>query len=1111
MKCILYSPSSAALNFPFRLVSTPAIFMLLALSTGVFAAEIPAAEAKTGSNLSIAGDDEPLTDAEFPFIHDPEAWKRMLEDNPLYGHAKTLDELVAGFNDPPAAFRPAPLWVWNDDLQEDELVRQLEEFKAKGYGGVFVHPRPGLITPYLSDRWLKLWRLTADTCRKLDLVPYIYDENSYPSGFAGGLVPEAWPESRQVILRRDLVTADALDRLEVTDRTLALFRVSGEDGAERIRLTVNPDGVTGSVTVSGLSNRRFLWKGDPFEGGVGFRTILNRNCRIDDVRITQSLPGGTTKVLLDDDFERSELGPWWIIETLVPGVKDPSLTARIEDGALVLTHDGSMNDAWIRPDVDEPFEGRTTVFEFTVVERFGQRDCNPALAVGARAFRSDETSGVMLVDITGMDPAFIHGMEKGVWKSGLAEALPASRERSGHPRASDRDSGPAFQRIPLPHLTKGERRAFAELNLTEATYLHYHMGQGGTSPWYGGTFFVDLLKPGVGDTFLDITLGAYDKILNDLYGEVMPACFTDEPHVAGGWTPTLPERFEALHGYDLLAHLPSLHFETGPWRKVRHDFRATVLDLYLGNFVAPYAEACESRGIAFTGHVWEHGWPGVSHGPDVMSFNAFQQMPGIDCLMNRYSEGPHAQFGNWRASMEIKSIANQFGRVRTLCEAYGASGWETTFQDIKRIADWLVVGGVNLINPHLAYYTIRGARKSDHPSSYSYHEPWWEGFGLYGDYTGRICWAAAAGDELCDLLVIEPTTTAWLYDGGASTGADLRAVGEVFQSFVTELAAEGVAYDLGSEPVMARAGSVSKGRLRVGLRDYRTVILPPGLHNLESTTLDLLERFLREGGKILSCVAAPPYENGRPSGRATALRAAAGRQWIDWPKEGKGPNPVLNLPLMEFTAIYNPPILVEAAQPRGGRLYRMVRRLEDGYLLFVVNTSLETGAAGTIHAAARDALWLRAECGAIVRPPFLRQDVHPSGDTGIAFPFRLAPGGSALFVFSFADRESAKNRVLKKTLSRFENDTPALGFRGRTTTTRTGQAGLGQPEPSDPRGEAFRDEGPPRGSERPLSGLHGSRGEGRAARGALPVRRTDPDLPGSRPGSKRMGSRRAVP
>ena len=54
---------------------------------------------------------------------------------------------------------------------------------------VWVHPRPGLMTPYLTPDWFRLWHVALDEAGELDMNVWIYDENSYPSGFAGGWVP----------------------------------------------------------------------------------------------------------------------------------------------------------------------------------------------------------------------------------------------------------------------------------------------------------------------------------------------------------------------------------------------------------------------------------------------------------------------------------------------------------------------------------------------------------------------------------------------------------------------------------------------------------------------------------------------------------------------------------------------------------------------------------------------------------------------------------------------------------------------------------------------------------------------------------------------------------
>jgi hypothetical protein len=90
-------------------------------------------------------------------------------------------------------------------------------------------------------------------------------------------------------------------------------------------------------------------------------------------------------------------------------------------------------------------------------------------------------------------------------------------------------------------------------------------------------------------------------------------------------------------------------------------------------------------------------------------------------------------------------VANQLGAARTLCEAYGAGGWDLRFEDMKRIGDWIHVLGVNTLNEHLSYITIRGARKRDHPQSFSYHEPWWKDYHM-------MAWASIYSGLLLDSI-----------------------------------------------------------------------------------------------------------------------------------------------------------------------------------------------------------------------------------------------------------------------------------------------------------------------------------------------------------------------
>ncbi len=120
----------------------------------------------------------------------------------------SLEELREKFVSPGKEFATAPLWVWNDLLTEAQVRSTLQDLHAQRVDQAFVHPRPGLATPYLSEDWFALWRAALDEAKKNDMRIWIYDENSYPSGFAGGFVPDAMPESRGCGL--DVATYDSL-------------------------------------------------------------------------------------------------------------------------------------------------------------------------------------------------------------------------------------------------------------------------------------------------------------------------------------------------------------------------------------------------------------------------------------------------------------------------------------------------------------------------------------------------------------------------------------------------------------------------------------------------------------------------------------------------------------------------------------------------------------------------------------------------------------------------------------------------------------------------------------------------------------------------------------
>ena len=85
-------------------------------------------------------------------------------------------------------FGVCPFWFWNDKLSAGELVRQLKMMKNSGVSGFFIHARNGNKVPYLSSNWMQYVKTVIEKAKELGLKAWLYDEDNWPSGYAGGAV-----------------------------------------------------------------------------------------------------------------------------------------------------------------------------------------------------------------------------------------------------------------------------------------------------------------------------------------------------------------------------------------------------------------------------------------------------------------------------------------------------------------------------------------------------------------------------------------------------------------------------------------------------------------------------------------------------------------------------------------------------------------------------------------------------------------------------------------------------------------------------------------------------------------------------------------------------------
>ncbi len=106
----------------------------------------------------------------------------------MYENNRTDKLNLALFEHPTAEYRGTPFWAWNCALDSATLLEQIDVLRDMGFGGFHMHVRTGMATPYLSDEHMRLVRDCVDHAKANSMLAWLYDEDRWPSGAAGGLV-----------------------------------------------------------------------------------------------------------------------------------------------------------------------------------------------------------------------------------------------------------------------------------------------------------------------------------------------------------------------------------------------------------------------------------------------------------------------------------------------------------------------------------------------------------------------------------------------------------------------------------------------------------------------------------------------------------------------------------------------------------------------------------------------------------------------------------------------------------------------------------------------------------------------------------------------------------
>ena len=163
--------------------------------------------------------------------------------------AETTGDLARDFATPAAEWKSRPLWFWNGPLDKVRTTEVMERSVASGYHGFGILPTKAMGVPFMSPEFLAHYKHAVDTAARLGQKMCLYDEFWFPSGSAGGLLRQRYPEalSKRLDMVETSVAGPAVVALDLPKGELMAAVAMNTATLERLDLATH------------ISNGRLSW------------------------------------------------------------------------------------------------------------------------------------------------------------------------------------------------------------------------------------------------------------------------------------------------------------------------------------------------------------------------------------------------------------------------------------------------------------------------------------------------------------------------------------------------------------------------------------------------------------------------------------------------------------------------------------------------------------------------------------------------------------------------------------------------------------------------------------------------------------------------------------
>ena len=405
--------------------------------------------------------------------------------------------------------------------------------------------------------------------------------------------------------------------------------------------------------------------------------------------------------------------------------------------------------------------------------------------------------------------------------------------------------------------------------------------------WDIKKYFVDPMNPESCKAMLTAVYEPHYEHFCKYFGNTFAGFFSDEPGFSNDdktyfsilgkedmmlpWNDGLPEHIAQrlnVSKEKVMMLLPALwHQVNNEAAELRISFMDAVTDFFAKNFTGMLGNWCREHGVEYIGHIIEddnaHQRLGCGAGHFFKALKPMD-MAGCDIVLHQIIPGylsmPHAYAGYGTRCNEpffryaLPKLAASLAHIdpqkrgRTMCEIFGAFGWSEGIPEMKYLADYMLVGGINHFVPHA--FSPKFPDQDCPPHFYKGgHNVQFVSFSRLMDYMQKMSYLLSDGVHCADVAVYYNCEAEW-------SGKDRMLQQDVCMA----LTRNQIDFDIIPQDTLCEEAKCENGKLLINKETYGAIAVPYSQY-LPKRVIETLNTFNKCGVPVV-------YVNNMPENAA---------------------------------------------------------------------------------------------------------------------------------------------------------------------------------------------------------------------------------------------------